>query len=676
MPGYRYTRWDGTQQPLPIHEDDLMEQLADHLMHHGDVSAALRSLMQRGVQGRFGQRLPGIQEMLQRLRAQRQEVLDRYNLDTTLDSLRRQLDEVIQTERRGIERRLQEVEERYQQLRVSEGYSPGLEEELLRRLQREAQRSRQFLDRLPPQVAETLRQLKDYEFMDDEARTKFNRLLQSLQQKVVDSLLRDLSQHLRGMTPQALDAMKEMLRDLNRVLEQKLNGERPQFDQFMQKYGGNFGPNGPASLEELLEHLQRQLSDMESLLKSLSPQVRQELEEALNTVFRDQELQGELLRLAASLEHLNSLPDAQEFPFQGEDPVSLDEALQLVRHLQRMDELEKQLRRTQQGASLADVDPELVRELLGEVGQREVQQLQRLVQVLEEAGYIRQMGNRFELTPLGMRRIGQKALQEVFAYLKRDRVGHHPVRSSGWGGELLEETKQYEFGDLFHPHLQRSLMNAVLREPGVPVQLQPGDFEVYRNEQVAHAATILMLDLSLSMAMRGNFLAAKKVALALDNLIRLRFPRDSLHIVGFSTYAREVKPEKLPYLTWDEFDPYTNIQHGLALARKLLSRSPAGTRQIIMISDGEPTAHLEGGQLYLQYPPSPRTIRETLREVRRCTQVGITINTFMLERSSYLMEFVDQMTRINRGRVFYTSPERLGEYLLVDYVSSRRRLVS
>ena len=185
-----------------------------------------------------------------------------------------------------------------------------------------------------------------------------------------------------------------------------------------------------------------------------------------------------------------------------------------------------------------------------------------------------------------------------------------------------------------------------------------------------------MLDLSLSMAMRGNFLAAKKVALALDNLIRSQFPRDSLHIVGFSTYAREVKPDKLAYLTWDELDHYTNIQHGLNTARRLLDRSHGGTRQIIMVSDGEPTAHMEGGRLYLQYPPSPRTIRETLKEVRRCTRQDIKINTFMLERSAYLAEFVEQMTSINRGRVFYTSPAKLGEYILVDYLTSRRKLLA
>ena len=172
-----------------------------------------------------------------------------------------------------------------------------------------------------------------------------------------------------------------------------------------------------------------------------------------------------------------------------------------------------------------------------------------------------------------------------------------------------------------------------------------------------------------------GFQAAKKVALALDNLIRTQFPTDTLRIVGFSTYAREVKPEDLAYLSWDDFDPYTNIQHGLLLARKLLGRRKGSNKQILLISDGEPTAHIENGELFSQYPSHSRTIVETLNEVRRCSRMGIMINTFMLDRSNNLIEFVDRMARISRGRVFYTTPDKLGNYILVDYITTRRWLV-
>ncbi|MSQ40600.1 MAG: hypothetical protein EXR55_02845 [Dehalococcoidia bacterium] len=434
-------------------------------------------------------------------------------------------------------------------------------------------------------------------------------------------------------------------------------------------------------MEELLKQLQERMAQMESLLQSLSPQQRRELQSLLNSLFHDPELQEEMSQLAANLERLmplGALP--RQYPFQGDEPLDLQEAMEVMEvmeQLQHIDELERQLRRAQHDANLNDLDEKAVCRLLGEEALREVQRLKRLVEALEEAGYIKKMGDRFELTPKGMRKIGQKALREIFTVIRKSHTGVHNTQATGQGSEPEESTKPYEFGNPFHPNLQKTIMNALSREhAGVPVRLKAKDFEVSRTEEVSHASTVLMVDLSLSMAMRGNFLAAKKVALALDNLIRTQFPRDELYIVGFSTYAREVRPDHLAYLRWDEFDPYTNIQHGLALSQKLLSHLSGGTKQIIMISDGEPTAHMEAGQLFLQYPPSPRTLRETLREVKRCTTKGITINTFMLDRNSYLVDFVEQMTKINRGRVFFTSPERLGQYILVDYYTSRRRVLS
>ena len=416
---------------------------------------------------------------------------------------------------------------------------------------------------------------------------------------------------------------------------------------------------------------------MQSLLNSMSPEQRQSLQDLLSSAISDPELQQELAQLAANMEELDPMGSLrQEYPFAGTEKLDLSDALQVMEQLQKMEQLERQLRKVQQGGSVSDVDQGALEEVLGEEARQALERLAKMGELLEDSGYIRKLGNRFELTPKGMRKIGHRALQEIFAYIKKDRMGSHQTDSQGYGIEYADATKSYEFGDPFLPHTQRTILNAVLREStGTPVKVRPEDFEVYRTEQLAQSSTVLMLDLSLSMAMRGNFMAAKKVALALDNLIRTQFPRDKLFIIGFSTYAREVKPEKLPYMSWDEFDPYTNIQHGLLLAQKLLSRVKGGSKQIIMISDGEPTAHMEGGQVFLQYPPSPRTIRRTLAEVRRCTQQSIVINTFMLDRNSYLVDFVEQLTRLNRGRVFYTTPERLGHYILVDYLNARKKKV-
>ena len=672
---YRYSRWDGAQQPFPLHEDELIEQLADSLMSHGDVGLALRAMTQRGVQGREGQHLAGVQELLQRLQARRKEYLDQYDLGSVLEELQERLAEVITTEREGIARRLQEVRQRAPE---RSGLEEATQEQLRQMLDQMAARNRDFLDNLPQDPAQAIEQLRTYEFMDPQAREKFRELLASLQRGLLDSHFRDLSQRLQGLTPQDLEQVKGLLRDLNDLLEQKLGGQEPNFQEFLNKHGQLLGPNPPRSLDELMEQMRQQTAYLESLLNSLSPQQRQQLRDLLSAALGDAELQEEMARLAAQLDRLSHLsPLGHAYSFGGEDSLTLDEALALMEQLQEMDKLERQLKRTQHGGNIGEVDTQLLEQALGEEAAQELERLKHLAELLEEGGYIRREGNHYELTPKGIRKIGGQALREIFAFIKRDRAGNHAIRRHGDGGELLEDTKQYEFGDPFSPHLNRTLMNAIRRgNGGVPLHIQPQDFEVHRQEQVTRSTTVLMLDLSLSMAMRGNFLAAKKVALALDNLVRTQFPRDTLYIVGFSTYAREVKPEKLPYLNWDEFDPYTNIQHGLSIAQKLLARTSGGTKQIVMISDGEPTAHIEAGHLFLQYPPSPRTIRETLREVKRCTSGGIVINTFMLDRNSYLVDFVDQMTRINRGRVFYTSPDRLGQYLLVDYYTHRRRLLA
>ena len=247
----------------------------------------------------------------------------------------------------------------------------------------------------------------------------------------------------------------------------------------------------------------------------------------------------------------------------------------------------------------------------------------------------------------------------------------------GEGGETTGETKRYEFGDPFDIDLHRTLFNAVVRGgPSVPVRLDADDLEINRTELLSQAATVMLLDQSRSMGMFGSFASAKKVALALYWLIHSQFPRDYFTVVGFSDYAMEIEGEDLAELTWNAWVSGTNMHHALMLSRRLLAKRKVGSKQILMITDGEPTAHLEGARAYFSYPPSYRTIEETLKEVKRCTQESITINTFMLEADHQLMNFVDKMTRINRGRAFYTTPDHLGRYVMVDYLRSRRKRVA
>ena len=674
----RYSGWDGTQQVFPLDDSAVMGELADHLLASGDVNAAFRNMMRKGIPGRFGERSMGVQELLQQLQSRRQQQLQKYDLSSVLDGIREKLAAVLKHEEEGIQRQLDRAKELQQQETgdVGNELDPETRRKLLQDLERRAASHRDQLQQVPhDDAAKAIEVLRDYEFMDAQAKEEFDELLKMLQQQVAETFFKDVSKALNDMSPDQMQALQQMMRDLNDMLERSMRSEDPDFEEFMDRYGSMFGDDPPKDLDELIERLQRQMAQAQSMLDSMSPEQSQQLRDLMQSVFGSTEMQVEMARLASNMESLDPMGSLRrEYPFMGDEELDLSEALKLMEQLQNSDDLERQLRAAQQTGSGSDIDFDLVQDLLGPEARKSLEQLAELAKHLEEEGYIRKVGPRFELTPKGMRKIGQRALQEIFSYIKKDRPGGHEADKLGPGVEYVDSTKPYEFGDPFVPNLQRTIMNAVLRESaGVPVHIQPEDFEVYRTEHLSQSATVLMVDLSLSMAMRGNFMAAKKVALALDSLIRTKFPRDKLYIVGFSTYAREIKAERLPYLSWDEFDPYTNIQHGLAVAQKLLSRVKGGTKQIIMISDGEPTAHMESGQLFLQYPPSPRTIRATLSEVRRCTQQGIVINIFMLERNSYLIDFIDQMTRLNRGRVFYTTPERLGQYILVDYLGNRKR---
>jgi uncharacterized protein with von Willebrand factor type A (vWA) domain len=480
---------------------------------------------------------------------------------------------------------------------------------------------------------------------------------------------------IANMSPEEMARLKQMVKDLNQMLSDRLAGDEPDFDGFMNKYGDLFGPNPPQTLDELVERMQGQAAQMQNLLDSLPGDMRQQLQDLLMDKVGDPDLQAELSELQMNLEFLSPMRDMRsQYPFRGDEEVDLNQAMRLMDQMQSMDDLERQLERTQYGGDVEDIDEEKLQELLGEEAKETLDQLKQFLEILEDAGYITKKGNNYELTPRGTRKIGQKALGEIYSQLKQDSFGKHAIKDGGRGGERTDDTKKYEFGDPFHLALDKTIMNSLAREGAtVPVHLQKDDFEVYRSEQLTQTATVMMVDLSWSMALRGSFQAAKKVALALNNLIRSQFTRDSLYIIGFSAYARELKAEQLPYVRWDESVLGTNMHHALMLAQNLLAKHQSGTKQIIMISDGEPTAHLERGRSYFAYPPSPITIRETLKEVKRATQKGITINTFMLDRNYYLKEFVNQVAKINKGRVFYTTPDKLGQYILVDYVQNKRK---
>ncbi len=685
MQRYRYSRWDGTQDvPVPD-ADSLLNAISDDLLNFGDLQQALRNLLERGLQTQQGQRVSGLQELLRRLRQRRRQMLDRYDLSSVIEDIRQRLDEILRTEKATLRRRLEEAKERLGEGQEGEeGAKPepqgeaDPERQFAEMLKNIVERKQEHLKTLPTDVGGQVKALQDYEFMDPEAQHKFQELMEMLRKAMLDTFFKELHRRIESMSPEDMARLKEMVKDLNQMISEKMAGNEPDFDEFMKKHGDLFGPNPPQSLDELIAQMQQQIGQMQSMLDSLPPEMRQQLQEMLSSKVADPDLLAELNELAGELELLYPMRGLRsQYPFRGEEGLDITEAMRLMDYMQSLEGLEQQLERVEYGGDVNEIDPDRVGELLGDEAKESLEQLKRFLEVMEQAGYIRRKGHDWELTPRAVRKIGEKALADVYAQIRAAGAGRHLTHDPGATGERADETKRYAFGDPMHLHLQKTVMNALERaeSPTPPVKLREDDFEVYRSEQFSQTATVVMVDLSWSMALRGSFQAAKKVALALHSLISTKYTRDSLYIIGFSAYAREVKAEELPYVSWDESVLGTNMHHAFILAQKLLAKHKVGTRQIIMISDGEPTAHLENGHSFFSYPPSPVTIRETLKEVKRATDKGIIINTFMLDRNYFLKEFVNEMAKINKGRVFYTTPEGLGEYILVDYVAHKKKHV-
>ncbi|OGO31212.1 MAG: hypothetical protein A2Z29_09220 [Chloroflexi bacterium RBG_16_56_11] len=672
MGSFLYSEWDGSQELFELDRDKLMNELGRHMMRHGDLSRALRALQRKGIMGGQKGQMPSLDRLLEQLRRLKRDRLNQYNLDSIVDDIKQKLDDILKTEREGIKNKLEEAR---QKTRTNKGeLSEEVRERLLKNIEDRAAQNRAKLDGLPSDIGGQIRELTGYDFMDEDARNKFNELLDILKKQAMEQFGRGMVQQLKNMDPGALANMRHMVEALNQMLEQRLRGEAPDFNSFMEQFGGYFGDNPPQNLEELVENLQNQIAQAQSLMESLSPEVRQELQDLLDAML-DEATKYELAKMASHLERLFPNDQARRrFPFTGEESISYREAMKLMETLQKMDRLEQQMKASENDPSLDDIDNALVKELMGEDAERELEAVREITRLLEEAGYISKVGDKYELTPRGIRKIGQQALDNIFSHLKRDRLGGHDIHRTGPGTERLEDTKKYEFGDDFHIHIQKTIMNSLMREPaGPPVKLDIRDFEMLRTEESTRSATVLMLDQSLSMFLNGYFEAAKQVAMAMETLIKTRYPKDILHVVTFSRRAREITGKDLLSMSSSRREQGTNYQDALRLARKLLSNQSCSNREIILVTDGEPTAHLEGGQVYFQYPSSWRTIQMTMREVRACTAKRILINTFMFEYSPFFASFITQMTRLNKGRVFFTNPESLGEYVLVDYLSHKRK---
>ncbi|HEX5947931.1 MAG TPA: hypothetical protein VFZ45_00045 [Actinomycetota bacterium] len=639
----RYSRWDGTQDPLgpDLSAGDLLVAMSEEILSGEGAEGALNRMLRRGIRGRFS----GTDALSSRLRQARRAEQASLDLDGPLEDLARRLDDILERERTALSFRTDE----------------------------DARAREAFLDSLPADLPGRLRDLREYGFVDPDARRRFEELMDELARQILGARFRGLAEGLQSLTPEQLQRIKDMLAELNTMIEARDRGEHTQedFDGFMARYGDLF-PDRPRTLEQLLEGMARRMAAMSRVLASLPPDRRRELEDLARQVMGDLDLAFEADRLASHLADLfPDMPWGEPAMGGGEEAMPLQATVDALERLHDLEELEHTLRGDYPGASIEDVDEAAVRRTLGEETAADVRRLKEIERALERAGLVTRNRGRLEVTPRGARKLGERALVRVFERLRRDREGTHEAREAGGLAEPTGATRPWRFGDTGSVAVQRTVFNAVLREgPGRAVRIGPDDLELEEAETRTETATALLLDLSFSMPLRGHFVPAKRMALALHALIEGRYQHDTLYLIGFSDFARRLEPEDLTAAGWERVYG-TNMQHAFHLAGRLLARHPRASRQVVMVTDGEPTAHLEGEEAFFSWPPVPETIRLTLTEAMRLARAGVTINVFMLEEAPGLARFMERLARLTSGRVFLMSAESAGDFVLRDYVRRR-----
>jgi len=579
--GYRYGPYHDGPDPLapPYDARRALDELGESVLGGDDPNTALRDLLRRGLQDRRG-----LDDMLRRVRERREEIRRRGRLDGVLEQARALLDTAIGQERAEL------------------FPDPGDDARM-----REAE-----LDSLPADTAQAIRRLADYDWRSAAARETFEQLKELLRREVLDSQFRGMKDVLQHPDPEALQRVKDMMADLNRMLDDDARGQHTQedFDAFMGKYGDMF-PERPANLEELVDQLARRAMAAQRLMSSLSPDQQDELAGLMDAALSDAGLAAEMARLGDALRARRPDIDMggwQQETMTGDAPLGLSDATTALADLAELSELEAALGQDYPGARLDDIDEESIRRSLGRQAVDDMDALRQIERELERQGYLQRTGGKLELTPKAVRRLGETALRRIFADLPEGRFGDHDQRDAGQAGEYTGATRQWQFGDEQGIDAPATVRNALLRDTATMhhlpdldpahasdetprVRLSAADFEVTETERRGAAAVCLLVDLSYSMALRGTWGIAKQTALALHALIRSRFPQDSVQVIGFSNYARELRETDLASLGWDMVQG-TNLHHALVLAGRYLDQRPEHDPIVLIVTDGEPTAHL------------------------------------------------------------------------------------
>ncbi|HVE24555.1 MAG TPA: VWA domain-containing protein [Sporichthya sp.] len=652
MSKYRYGPYDDGPDPLapPYDVRRALDELGDRVLSGDRPEDALRDLLHRGAGGRRG-----LDELRRQAAQRRKEIRRRGRADGTLDEVRALVDTAIGQERAQL-------------------FGDADDDARFREAR---------LDAVPPGTAQAISDLSNYDWRSPEAAQTFAEAQDLLRREVLDSRFAGMKQALENATPEDMDRVRNMLADLNEMLAADERGEltQDQFDQFMEQYG-DFFPDNPQNLEELVDSLARRMAAAQRMMASLTPEQRDELAQLSEGVFNDLGMSAEMSRLADALR--SRRPDLDwdgGSRLSGDQPLGMGDATTAFQDLSDAEELMATLGQDYPGASLDDVDEEAVRRALGRGALDDLAELRRIQRELEAQGWLNRSGGRLELTPKAVRRIAQAALRKVFASLAARQQGTHEIHSAGAAGELTGSTRAWQFGDEQPIDVVRTLTNAVRRGGVVPaadggdgrIRLAVEDFEVAETERRGRAAVSVLIDMSYSMVLRDTWTQAKTTALALHALVTGMYPSDAVQLIGFSRYAQEISPTDLATLEPD-YVQGTNLQHALLLAGKFLEQHPGSERIVLIVTDGEPTAHLtRDGGVYFDWPPAPSTLSLTYAQVDAMTRRGAALNIFSLDEDPRLAAFCEEVARRSGGRVFYPDPDRLGDYVVSDYLRLRNR---
>ena len=642
-PAYRYGPWAGGRDPLepPYDVAAALDEIGASVLDGASPRQAMRELLRRGADG-----LRGLDDLRRQVSRRQREARKKGQLDGTLQEVRELLDRAVELEKTAL-------------------FPDPSDDARMRELE---------LETLPRDTARAVQSLKPYDWRSAEARETYEQIDDLLRREVLDSQFSGMKAALENTSPEAMQAVKDMLADLNAMLQADARGEHTseQFEQFMAAHG-EFFPSQPTTLSELVDDLARRAAAQQRLMDSLTPEQRQELGELMQGAM-DMDLQAQLAQLGDALR--DARPDLQwggKQRLRGEQGMGMGDATTVLAELADLEDLEAALGQDYPGASLDDIDEAAIQRALGRTAVDDVAALRRIERELLEQGYlVRDARGKLELSPRAVRRVGATALRKVFSRLDAGGRGAHDVRDAGAAGEVTGASRAWQFGDEQPLDVVRTVRNAVQRGGGSPLRLLVDDFEVVETERRTCAAVALLVDLSFSMELRGTWGTAKQTALALHSLVTTKYPQDSIEIIGFSDYAQVLSPEKLAGLDAQRVQG-TNLQHALVLAGRHLAKHPDAEPVVLVVTDGEPTAHLtRSGHPEFCWPPLPETLELTMAEVERVTRRGATINVFMLDDEPRLVDFVEHLAARNGGRVFAPDPARLGEYVVSDYLRARR----